>query len=78
MKKYIGIIIFLTLFIFSSCGTELYVTNPYYVPHYEYIITVDYSHNRRFIPYTYRRPEFYPIPRYRAHVHRDGYKFNKH
>ena len=74
MKKFIGIIIFLTLFIFSSCGTELYVTNPTYVPQYEYVITVDYSYHRRFIP----NYGYYSHPRYRTHVYRRGYKFNKH
>lgn len=74
MKKYIGIIIFLTLLLFSSCGTELYVTNPTYVPQYDYIVVVDYSHNRRFIP----NHGYYSYPRYKTYIYRRGYKFNKH
>ena len=48
----------------------MYVTNPTYVPQYEYIITVDYSYNRRFIP----NYGYYSHPRYRTHVYRRGYK----
>lgn len=72
MKKLTGIIIFLTLFIFSSCGT--YVTNPIYVPEYEYIIVVDYPQPKRFIP----KHGVYSNPRYKTHIYRRGYKFNKH
>lgn len=73
MKKFIGIIIFLTLFIFSSCGTDLYVTNPTYVPYYEYIVVVDYPQPRRFIP----KHGFYNHPRFRTHIKYHEYRFNK-
>ena len=73
MKYIKGIILFLTLFICCSCS-DLQLTNPEYRIYYTYVTTVDYSHNRRFIP----NYGYYSHPRYRTYVYRRGYKFNKH
>ena len=71
MKKLIGIIIFLTLFIFSSCGT--YITNPTYVPYYDYVVVVDYPQYRRLVP----KHGFYSNPRFKTHIRHREYRFNK-